>query len=54
MDKEEEIRRLEELIKDENPAFHRWISKVEREIEKLKNESKRFIKRDRKMQKRIW
>ena len=36
MNKEEKIRRLEELIKDENPAFHRWISKIEREIERLK------------------
>ena len=49
MNKEEEIRHLEELIKDENPAFHRWISKVEREIEKLKNESKRPIRRNKKM-----
>lgn len=46
MDKEKEIRRLEELIENENPAFHRWISRVEREIEKLKNESKRPIRRN--------
>ncbi len=41
MNKEKEIRRLEELIKDENPAFHRWIGRVKREIEKLKNEQVR-------------
>lgn len=36
MNKEKEIRRLEELIKDENSAFHRWIDKVRAEINKLK------------------
>jgi len=36
MNKEKEIRRLEELIKDENPAFHRWISRINKEIERLK------------------
>lgn len=44
MNKEEKIKRLEELIKNENPAFHRWISKVKREIEKLKNEQVRKSK----------
>lgn len=41
MNKQEKIKRLEELIKDENPAFHRWISRIKREIEKLKNEQTR-------------
>lgn len=36
MNKQQKIKRLEELIEDENPAFHRWISKVKREIERLK------------------
>jgi len=45
MNKEKEIRHLEELIEDENPAFHRWISKVKREIEKLKNEQVRKFNR---------
>ena len=41
MNNQEKIKRLEELIENENPAFHRWISKVKREIEKLKNEQVR-------------
>jgi len=36
MNKEAEIKRLEELIKDENPAFKRWIDKIRAEINKLK------------------
>jgi len=45
MNKEKEIKRLEELIEDENPAMHRWISRVKREIEKLKNEQVRKFNR---------
>ncbi len=38
MNKEKEIKRLEELIEDENPALHRWIDRVQTEINKLKRQ----------------
>lgn len=38
MNNQEEIKRLEELIEKENPAFYRWIDKLQKEINKLKRQ----------------
>lgn len=38
MNKEEKIKHLKELIKEENPAMHRWIDKLNKEIRKLERQ----------------
>jgi len=35
MNREEKIKHLRELIEKENPAFHRWIDRLNKEIGRL-------------------
>lgn len=38
MNREEKIRHLKELIEKENPAFHRWINRLNKEIARLERQ----------------